>query len=58
MPTCTVREILSFHYESQVFVGRPPLQHDVEAAVWPEKAMEYELAAKRTGRYFVMFRFP
>ena len=37
---------------------RSPTQHAVEAAVWPEKALQYEQGAKRTGLYFVVFGFP
>jgi len=38
-----------------VIVARSPLQREVEAAVWPEKALEFEHAAKRTGLYFLIF---
>jgi len=39
-------------------VGRSSIQREVESAVWPEKAIEYEHGAKRTGLYFVVFSFP
>jgi len=38
--------------------ARSSLQREVEASVWPEKALEYEQGAKRTGQYSVMFGFP
>jgi len=44
--------------ETSFCVARLPLQQEVEAAVWPEKALEYEQGAKRTGQYFAIFCFP